>query len=71
MIPTLLCPRRSLATFWVNTIGEQVRSMGVPEIMEPQTRQGRPGNQPGPLLRNIDRLNGRAVGVSNNKVVVR
>jgi hypothetical protein len=66
----LLWPRRSLATFGVDAVGQQVRRMGVPEIVEPEPRQRRLGDQPGPLLRNIDRLDDRAVGMGDHKIVV-
>ena len=39
----------------VDAVGEQVGSVGVPKIMEPEPGQRRLGDRPGPLLRNINR----------------
>ena len=52
MIPILLWPRRSLATFNVRSRGQHVRGVGVPQIVEPITGQDSGPNRSNPFMSN-------------------
>jgi len=49
----------------VDSVGKQVCGVRVAQVMEPEPGQRRLRDQPGPLLRHIDRLDDRAVCMGN------
>jgi len=66
-MPTLLCPNRA-GDLGVNVARWQVSGVTVPQIMEPDALQGRPGYPPRPLMRNVDRRHHRPVCVPDNQI---